>query len=144
MASPPRPRRRQPESSWTLGYMSPEQARGQTVDQRADIFALGAILYEMLSGASAFKRGSSADTMSAILKEDPPELPSDSKVPPALERIVRRCLEKQPHQRFQDASDIAFALEALSGTARHRVDAAVQARSRWTQRHLWPAWLAGA
>src|SRR6266566_3242012 len=114
--------------------MSPEQARGQTVDQRADIFALGAILYEMLSGASAFKRGSSADTMSAILKEDPPELPSDSKVPPALDRIVRRCLEKQPNQRFQDASDVAFALEALSGTASHLVDAAVQARSRWTQR----------
>src|SRR5438552_2609644 len=128
----------------TLSYMSPEQARGQTVDGRADIFALGAILYEMLSGASAFKRGSSADTMSAILKEDPPELPSGSQVPPALDRIVRRCLEKQPHQRFQDASDVAFALEALSGTARHRVDAAVQARSRWTQRHLWPAWLAGA
>src|SRR5881396_2841058 len=120
----------------TLSYMSPEQARGQTVDERTDIFALGAILYEMLSGVSAFKRGSSADTMSAILKEDPPELPSDSKVPPALERIVRRCLEKQPHQRFQNASDIAFALEALSGTASHLVDAAVQARpsSRWTQR----------
>src|SRR5947208_668979 len=121
-------------------------ARGLTVDQRADIFALGAILYEMLSGASAFKRGSSADTMSAILKEDPPELPSDSKVPPALDRIVRRCLEKQPNQRFQDASDVAFALEALSGTASHLVDAAVQTRpsSRWAQWRLWPAWLAGA
>src|SRR5437870_5019999 len=118
----------------TLGYLSPEQARGQTVDQRADIFALGAILYEMLSGVSAFKRESSADTMSAILNEDPPELPSDSKVPPALDRIVRRCLEKQPNQRFQDASDVAFALEALSGTATHLVDAAVQARSRWRQR----------
>src|SRR5438552_1686137 len=120
----------------TLGYMSPEQARGQTVDGRTDIFALGAILYEMLSGASAFKRGSSADTMSAILKEDPPELPSDSKVPPALDRIVRRCLEKQPNQRFQDASDVAFALEALSGTATHLVDAAVQTRPSplWTQR----------
>src|SRR5438094_3323902 len=120
----------------TLGYMAPEQARGQIVDQRADIFALGAILYEMLSGASAFKRGSSADTMSAILKEDPPELPSDSRVPPALERIVRRCLEKQPKQRFQDASDVAFALEAVSGTATHLVDGAVQTRpsSRWAQR----------
>src|SRR5438876_6298440 len=130
----------------TLGYMSPEQARGKTVDGRTDIFALGAILYEMLSGASAFKRGSSADTMSAILKEDPPELPSDSKVPPALERIVRRCLEKQPNQRFQDASDVAFALEALSGTATQLVDAAVQTRPsfRWTQRRLWTAWLAGA
>src|SRR5438132_1566696 len=130
----------------TLGYMSPEQARGQTVDQRADIFALGAILYEMLSGASAFKPGSSADTMSAILKEDPPELPSGSQVPPALDRIVRRCLEKQPNQRFQDASDVAFALEALSGTASHLVDAAVQTQpsSRWAQRRLWTAWLAGA
>src|SRR5436309_2494069 len=120
----------------TLGYLSPEQARGQTVDQRADIFALGAILYEMLSGASAFRRASSADTMSAILKEDPPELPNDSKVRPALDRIVRRCLEKQPNQRFQDTSDVAFALEALSGTATHLVDAAVQTRpsSRLTQR----------
>src|SRR5438876_3629085 len=118
----------------TLGYLSPEQARGQTVDQRADIFALGAILYEMLSGASAFKRGSSADTMSAILKEDPPELPNGSKVPPALDRVVRRCLEKQPNQRFQDTSDVAFALEALSGTATHLVDAAAQARSLWRQR----------
>src|SRR6266571_3967729 len=108
----------------TLSYMSPEQARGQTVDERTDIFALGAILYEMLSGASAFKRESSADTMSAILKEDPPE----------LHRIVRRCLEKQPNQRFQDASDVAFALEALSGTATHLVDAAAQARSLWRQR----------
>src|SRR5207249_3384445 len=120
----------------TLGYLSPEQARGQTVDQRADIFALGAILYEMLSGASAFKRGASADTMSAILKEDPPELPSDSKVPPALDRIVRRCLEKQPHQRFQDASDAAFALEAVSGASEHPSAAAIQVppSSRWTQR----------
>src|SRR5213592_577149 len=118
----------------TLGYMSPEQVRGQTVDQRGDIFALGAILYEMLSGANAFKRGSSADTMSAILKEDPPELPNDSKVPPALDRIVRRCLEKQPNQRFQDTSDVAFALEALSGASEHPSAAAIQARFRWTQR----------
>ncbi len=121
----------------TLGYMSPEQVRGQTVDQRADIFAFGAILYEMLSGASAFKRGSSADTMSAILKEDPPELStSDSRVPPALDRIVRRCLEKQPNQRFQAASDVAFALEAVSGTSEHAAAAATQARpsARWTQR----------
>src|SRR5213596_2905849 len=88
----------------------------------------------MLSGESAFKRGSSADMMSAILKEDPPEIPSGSKVPPALDRVVRRCLEKQPNQRFQDASDVAFALEALSGTATHLVDAAAQARSLWRQR----------
>src|SRR5437588_8969165 len=130
----------------TLAYMSPEQARGQTVDQRADIFALGAVLYEMLSGASAFKRGSSADTMSAILTEDPPELPSDSKVPPALERIVRRCLEKQPNQRFQDASDAAFALEAVSGASEHPSAAAIQAlpSSRWAQRRLWTVGLAGA
>jgi eukaryotic-like serine/threonine-protein kinase len=129
----------------TLGYMSPEQVRGQTVDQRADIFALGAILYEMLSGASAFKRQSSADTMSAILKEDSAEFPSDSKIPPALERIVRRCLEKQPNQRFQAASDVAFALEALSGTAPHPVDAAVARPSpRWTQRLVLALALAGA
>jgi eukaryotic-like serine/threonine-protein kinase len=120
----------------TASYMSPEQVRAKPVDARSDIFSFGAILYEMLSGAGAFKRESSADTMGAILKEDPPELPSDSKVPPALDRIVRRCLEKQPNQRFQAASDVAFALEAVSGTSEHPAVAAIQARpsSRWTHR----------
>ena len=102
----------------TVGYMSPEQVRGRQVDHRSDIFALGTILYEMLSGTSAFRRESTADTMSAILKEDPPELsPANAKISPALDRVVRRCLEKKPEQRFHSASDLAFALEALSAVS---------------------------
>jgi serine/threonine protein kinase len=99
----------------TVGYMAPEQVRGQAVDARADLFALGAVLYEMLAGRRAFEADSAADTMSAILREDPPELGrSVSDVPPALDRIVRRCLEKHPSARFQSAADLAFALESLS------------------------------
>jgi serine/threonine protein kinase/Tol biopolymer transport system component len=99
----------------TVGYMSPEQVRGQVADARSDIFALGAILYEMLSGRRAFKRDSGPETLTAILKEDPPEMGGPQRsVPPGLERIVRRCLEKAPLQRFQSASDLAFAMEALS------------------------------
>jgi len=102
----------------TAGYMSPEQVRGSAVDSRTDIFAFGAVLYEMLSGQRAFRRDTAAETMTAILKEDPPELHELSPaVPPGLERIVRRCLEKKPEQRFQSAKDLAFALEALSGSA---------------------------
>jgi eukaryotic-like serine/threonine-protein kinase len=102
----------------TVGYMSPEQVRGKTVDHRSDIFSLGTILYEMLSGASAFRRDSTADTMSAILKEDPPELsPANARISPALDRVVRRCLEKKPEMRFHSASDLAFALEALSAVS---------------------------
>jgi eukaryotic-like serine/threonine-protein kinase len=99
----------------TVGYMAPEQVRGLNTDQRADIFALGAILYELVTGKESFQRPTSADTMSAILNE---ELPSISQATPetpaALERVIRRCLEKDPTQRFQSASDLAFALEALS------------------------------
>ena len=101
----------------TAGYMAPEQVRGSAVDSRTDIFAFGAVLYEMISGKRAFRRDTAAETMTAILKEDPPELSNmDHPVSPGLERIVRRCLEKQPEQRFQSAKDLAFALEALSGT----------------------------
>ncbi|MGO9125952.1 MAG: protein kinase domain-containing protein [Terriglobales bacterium] len=101
----------------TAGYMAPEQVRGSTVDSRTDIFAFGAVLYEMLSGQRAFRRDTAAETMTAILKEDPPELSEMAHpVSPGLERIVRRCLEKQPEQRFQSAKDLAFALEALTGT----------------------------
>jgi Tol biopolymer transport system component len=102
----------------TAGYMAPEQVRGAAVDSRTDIFAFGAVLYEMISGKRAFRRDTAAETMTAILKEDPPELSEmDHSVSPGLERIVRRCLEKQPEQRFQSAKDLAFALEALSGTS---------------------------
>ena len=100
----------------TAGYMSPEQVRGEPADARSDIFALGTILYEMLSGQRAFRRDTSAETMTAILKEDPPDLAELTKpTPPAVERIVRRCLEKKPLQRFQSARDLAFNLEGISG-----------------------------
>jgi eukaryotic-like serine/threonine-protein kinase len=102
----------------TVGYMSPEQVRGEPADARSDIFALGTILYEMLSGQRAFRRDTSAETMTAILKEDPPELSASGRpISPALERIVRRCLEKKPLQRFQSARDLAFNLEGLSGVS---------------------------
>ena len=99
----------------TAGYMSPEQVRGKPADNRSDIFAFGAILYEMLSGKRAFHGESAADTMSAILKEEPPELSETAhNVPPGLERVVRHCLEKHPAQRFQSAGDLAFDLEAMT------------------------------
>jgi len=99
----------------TVGYMSPEQVRGESVDQRSDIFSFGAIVYEMLTGARAFKRGSSIETLSAILKEDPPDISeSHPNVPPTLEKLVRRCLEKDRDSRFQTARDLAFNLETLS------------------------------
>jgi serine/threonine protein kinase/tetratricopeptide (TPR) repeat protein len=100
----------------TAGYMSPEQARGQEVDYRTDFFSFGAILYEMLCGQKAFTRATMADTLSAVLHEDPPGLSElQASTPPGLLQIVRRCLVKDPQQRFQSASDLAFALEALSG-----------------------------
>ena len=99
----------------TVGYMSPEQVRGKAADHRSDIFAFGSILYEMLSGQRAFRGETPADTMSAILKEEPAELSEAARnVHPALERIVRHCLEKNPAQRFQSAGDLAFNLEALT------------------------------
>ena len=102
----------------TVGYMAPEQVRGRTVDARSDLFALGTVLYEMVAGRPAFTRETAADTMSAILKEDAPELTgSRPDVSPGLDRIIRHCLEKNPTERFQSARDVAFALEALSGTA---------------------------
>ena len=101
----------------TAGYMSPEQVRGRPADHRSDIFSLGAILYEMLTGKRAFHGDSAVETMNAILKEDPPQLSqTNQNVAPALERVVDHCLEKHPEQRFQSARDLAFALEALSGS----------------------------
>ena len=105
----------------TVGYMSPEQVQGQPADARSDIFALGSVLYEMLTGKRAFQKPTSAETMSAILNEDPPELSQATlKIPPALQKVMRRCLEKNPERRFQSASDLAFALEA------YRIQAARQ------------------
>jgi Tol biopolymer transport system component len=102
----------------TVGYMAPEQVRGQPVDARADLFAFGAVLYEMLTGQRAFRRDTAAETMTAILREEPRELlQTRADLSPALDRIVRHCLEKDPSERFQTARDVAFALENLSGSA---------------------------
>ncbi len=98
----------------TIGYMSPEQARGRPVDQRSDLFSLGAVLYEMISGKRPFEGESSADEISAILREDPPPCSSTrSSVPPALDRVVGRCLEKDLRSRFQTAGDLLVALESV-------------------------------
>jgi eukaryotic-like serine/threonine-protein kinase len=102
----------------TVGYMSPEQVRAQPLDHRTDIFSFGAILYEMLTGRRPFRGESHVETMNAILKEDPPEFADiDPALPVSLDRIVRRCLEKQPADRFHSAHDLAISLEALSGTS---------------------------
>jgi Tol biopolymer transport system component len=120
----------------TASYMAPEQVRGEAADPRTDIFAFGAVLYEVLSGERAFRRNTAVETMTAVLKDDPPDLStqlSDSTRPvsPALERIVRRCLEKSQEQRFQSARDLSFALSALSGTeASTAVRAAAAAATR--------------
>ncbi|HEY3055890.1 MAG TPA: protein kinase [Thermoanaerobaculia bacterium] len=114
----------------TVGYMSPEQVRAENVDARSDIFALGAILYEMLSGKRAFHGTSSVDTMHAILHADPPELSSSNpQIPPALERIVNHCLEKDPERRFQSARDLAFDLNAVSGSSAELISPKRRARS---------------
>jgi serine/threonine protein kinase len=134
----------------TAGYMAPEQVRGQKVDHRADIFSFGCILYEMLTGRRAFRGESAVDTLSAILKEDPPDLSETNKnISPALERLVLHCLEKNPAARFHSASDLAFALEALSGSSASTQSEAtaldlVPARSRWRVRLPWLVAAAGA
>jgi serine/threonine protein kinase/Tol biopolymer transport system component len=115
----------------TVGYMAPEQVRGLATDHRADIFSFGVILYEMLMGQRAFHGPTSADTMSAILSQEPPSISQLAPDTPfALERVVHRCLEKYPEQRFQSASDLAFALEAISDPAVSSITAAHQALSQ--------------
>ncbi len=98
----------------TVGYMAPEQVRGETADPRSDLFAVGTILYEMVSGQRAFHGDSPADAMSAVLREQPPDLMLRTGTPPSLARIVRRCLEKDPNERFQSARDLRFAIEWIS------------------------------
>ena len=99
----------------TSGYMSPEQVRGEVVDARSDLFSLGVVVWEMVTGARPFQRENSLETMHAILKDDPPELDPSLKAPPALERILHTCLAKAPEGRFHSAHDLAFALEGISG-----------------------------
>jgi serine/threonine protein kinase/tetratricopeptide (TPR) repeat protein len=121
----------------TVGYMSPEQVRGQSADHRADIFAFGAILYEMLAGKRAFQKPTSPETMTAILNEDPPGISQvTANLPPALQRVVHRCLEKNPEQRFQSASDLAFALDALSDSSGYSAIDVARAKPRG-RRVLW-------
>ncbi len=118
----------------TAGYMAPEQARGRPADARSDIFSVGAILYEMVSGRRAFDGATNADTIAAVLHHDPPEMASSRSeaVPGGLERIVRRCLEKEPDDRFQTARDLAFALESLSGSApKGALPATTSSRRQW-------------
>jgi eukaryotic-like serine/threonine-protein kinase len=126
----------------TVGYISPEQLKGRPADQRSDIFSFGAVLYEMLSGRRAFQGESRAETMSAILKEDPPELSDTNKgVSSALERLVNHCLEKNPESRFQSARDLVYALEAVAGsTGSLQADAALPVRpapAKWRERIPW-------
>jgi serine/threonine protein kinase len=102
----------------TVGYMSPEQVRGLPTDHRTDIFSFGAVFYEMLTGRRPFRGDSHVETMNAILKEDPAEFTDvAANVPGSVERIIRRCLEKQPADRFHSAHDLAISLEALSGSS---------------------------
>ena len=101
----------------TMGYMSPEQLRGEPVDGRSDIFSLGCVLYEMASGQKAFARKSAAESITAVLREHPPELAgSGQQVPPDFDRVVAHCVEKRPEERFQSAQDLAFALRTISST----------------------------
>jgi serine/threonine protein kinase len=122
----------------TVGYMAPEQVRGLAADHRADLFAFGAILHELLSGRRAFHRDTSAETMTAILNDDPPRLISgEHPIPPVVAHIVERCLEKNPAARFQTASDLVFALESVAELSTPSVKTAAVRRTGW---HPWMGW----
>src|SRR5271165_6140323 len=102
----------------TVAYMSPEQVRGKPVDHRSDIFSFGAILYEMMAGHRAFQGETEADTMTAVLREEPAVAQmEEAAIPPGYQDIVRHCLEKDPENRFQSAKDLVFALQTLSGSS---------------------------
>jgi eukaryotic-like serine/threonine-protein kinase len=126
----------------TAGYMSPEQVRGELVDSRSDIFSFGVVLYELVTGKRAFSGASAVDTMHAVMHEDPPEAgASDPGFSPALNTIIRRCLEKRPDQRFQSAADLAFALRAVSATtisAQHATPVGPRAVAKRKQSWLMP------
>src|SRR5215813_1606217 len=123
----------------TVGYMAPEQVRAQTADHRTDIFAFGTILYEVLTGKRAFQKPTSVETMNAILNEEPPAISLlVSTIPLPLQRIVQRCLEKNPEQRFQSASDLAFGLEALSDSGGSSTTVLAQPR-KLSRNWIYPA-----
>jgi len=127
----------------TVGYMSPEQVRGEPIDPRSDIFSFGAVLHEMLTGKRAFKRETSAETMTAVLREEPPALNDTGwQGPPELQRILARCLEKNAGRRFQSASDLAFAMESLSGTLTGISTAKSVAQPK--SRRAWLPWVIAA
>jgi eukaryotic-like serine/threonine-protein kinase len=136
----------------TVGYMSPEQVRGQEADHRSDIFSFGVILYEMLSGKRTFVGDSAIEVMNAILKEEPAELSeTNAKISPQLEKIVQRCLEKRPEMRFHSAHDLGFALGTLTTSSGSRLDTAAAlpavtegARSAWLLDDARLAWIAAA
>jgi serine/threonine-protein kinase len=129
----------------TVAYMSPEQVRGLQVDHRSDVFSFGVILYEMLSGRRAFKRDTAADTMSAILKEEPPELSrGEAEFPEALERVVRHCLEKNRDDRFGSARDAAFALREVGHRSTLRQAPGPAGRPRAPRIPAWSLALVGA
>ena len=129
----------------TFGYMAPEQVRGLEVDHRSDIFAFGAVLYEMLSGERAFKGETAADTMTAILTKDPRDLDTTNlSISPGLDRIVRRCLEKTPDLRFQSANDLAFALDTLSTASTFSSATAQVAAPAPPRRGTWLPWAIAA
>jgi serine/threonine protein kinase/Tol biopolymer transport system component len=125
----------------TVGYMSPEQVRGLAVDHRTDVFAFGAIVYEVLSGSRAFDRQTAPETLTAILNDHPHDLGSNHRaIPPALVHIVERCLEKKPSARFQTASDLAFALETLSDTTRSPTPPHAPGTASPSRRGGWIGW----
>ncbi|MGZ5427925.1 MAG: protein kinase domain-containing protein [Thermoanaerobaculia bacterium] len=120
----------------TVGYMSPEQVLGKPLDARSDLFSLGAVLYEMLSGKRPFHRGTAPETLAAILREEPPDLAETNKnISPELERIVRRCLEKEPARRFQSAGEVIFDLETVSGQLGTKPVAPMSAAGVFLHRH---------
>jgi serine/threonine-protein kinase len=120
----------------TVGYMSPEQVQGKPLDARSDLFSFGAVLHEMLSGKRPFHRGTAPETLTAILREEPPDLlETNRNIPPELERIVRHCLEKQPDRRFHSASDVIFDLEALRGLSGEKPVAPMSAAGVFLHRH---------
>jgi Tol biopolymer transport system component len=126
----------------TIGYMAPEQVRGLPADHRSDIFAVGAVLYEMIFGRQAFRGDTAAETMYAILKQDPLERAATDRVlPPGVQRILAHCLEKSPEERFQSARDLAFHLEALSDVS-EAAPPATQVRPPARRRWAWLALLA--